>query len=207
MSRKTQNTDKQMIKAGKELFAKLGSSGMSIRAVCKHADVNTGMFNYYFKKKSNFIAIVFQEIYEDFFSKINLASSAGKNPKEKLKFALLEISKFVRENKELLKSFLKDVILEDKTIQNLLKDNMPRHLNLLYELTEECIKKGFFRKNLTSSQIFTMVPPVLIFPILFEEAIKIFFESEILFFKNNDNNLSDEILSLRIDILLKGLEA
>lgn len=58
------NTKEKIIKASKELFAKKGFKGTSIRDIAQRASVNIGAVNYHFKSKELLYCHIFQLTYE-----------------------------------------------------------------------------------------------------------------------------------------------
>lgn len=69
MTRKSTNADKKLLENGYKLLIKNGASKLSIRDVCNKANVNLGMFHYYFGSKNKFIEEILNHIYDDFFSR------------------------------------------------------------------------------------------------------------------------------------------
>lgn len=69
IGRKSRNTDQALIKAGIELIAQ-GNYDPTVRAICTLANVNQGMFVYYFGFKEEYMKVLFQKIYEDYLSKL-----------------------------------------------------------------------------------------------------------------------------------------
>ena len=62
IGRKSRNTDQALIKAGIELIAQ-GNYDPTVRAICTLANVNQGMFVYYFGFKEEYMKVLFQKIY------------------------------------------------------------------------------------------------------------------------------------------------
>ena len=69
IGRKSRNTDQALIKAGIELIAQ-GNYDPTVRAICTLANVNQGMFVYYFGFKEEYMKVLFQKIYEDYLTKL-----------------------------------------------------------------------------------------------------------------------------------------
>ena len=64
MPRPSQRIDDALLASGRELYPRLGSSGLSLRALTEHAGANLGMFHYHFKTKDNFLRTLLQQLYE-----------------------------------------------------------------------------------------------------------------------------------------------
>ncbi len=60
IGRKSRNTDQALIKAGIELIAQ-GNYDPTVRAICTLANVNQGMFVYYFGFKEEYMKVLFQK--------------------------------------------------------------------------------------------------------------------------------------------------
>jgi AcrR family transcriptional regulator len=60
MARLSRNIDQALLRAGRELFPRVGCGGLSVRALAEHADVNVGMFHYHFKTKDKFLDALLQ---------------------------------------------------------------------------------------------------------------------------------------------------
>lgn len=60
MSRRKAETRTAILNAAEEIFAARGYAGTSIRDICKHADVNSGLVAYYFRNKDG----LFEQVIE-----------------------------------------------------------------------------------------------------------------------------------------------
>lgn len=60
IGRKSRNTDQALIKAGIELIAQ-GNYDPTVRAICTLANVNQGMFVYYFGFKEEYMKVLFKK--------------------------------------------------------------------------------------------------------------------------------------------------
>jgi len=146
MPRPSRNTDQLLIQAGRELLAKKGVSGLSLREVAKRAGVNLGMFHYHFKTKDEFARRVLQEIYEEFFGRLSLETAAG-GPKERLERALNILGRFARDNRGLVLCLAQDAVAGHKPTMEFLLKNFPRHAWILIKLVRECRQAGLLRRS------------------------------------------------------------
>lgn len=146
MPRPSRNTDRLLIRAGRELLARRGMSGLSVREVCSRAGVNLGMFHYHFKTKDEFARQVLQEMYEEFFARLSLESSAGR-PRERLERALNVVGRFARDNRTLILGLLQDAAAGHRPTLEFFARNFPRHVRIVLGLVEECRKEGPRRKG------------------------------------------------------------
>src|SRR3989339_908713 len=128
MSRPSNNTNQALLNAGRKLLPKYGVSGLTLRMVATKAKVNLGMFNYYFKNKNDFMAQLLQEIYEDFFLKLKMDIAKEKSPLTNLTDVLFVLGQWIRDNRELVFSLMKDVLNGDKKVIRYVQKNFHRHL-------------------------------------------------------------------------------
>ncbi|MDD5022045.1 MAG: TetR family transcriptional regulator, partial [Endomicrobiaceae bacterium] len=132
MARIGSDTDKKILKAAIELAHKKGLSGFSVRELCSKAKVNSGMFNYYFKKKEYLNECVLKAIYADMIKQIELNVSHSKTPKENITEILSALSSFIQNNRTIISAFAGDVLslkITDKKIFG----NFTAHLKVLSE--------------------------------------------------------------------------
>ena len=93
IGRKSRNTDQALIKAGIELIAQ-GNYDPTVRAICTLANVNQGMFVYYFGFKEEYMKVLFQKIYEDYLSKLqDYPAAADLLPYDKIFYRKLQYGK------------------------------------------------------------------------------------------------------------------
>ncbi|MBI5243081.1 MAG: TetR/AcrR family transcriptional regulator [Elusimicrobia bacterium] len=145
MPRPSRNTDKLLIAAGRELLARKGVSGLSLREVAKRARVNLGMFHYHFKTKGEFARRVLQEMYEELFSRLSFETAEG-GPLERLERTLNILGRFARDNRALALCIAQDAAAGNKPTLEFLLKNFPRHAVILIGLLRECQKAGLVRR-------------------------------------------------------------
>ncbi|MFH1415158.1 MAG: TetR/AcrR family transcriptional regulator [Elusimicrobiota bacterium] len=208
MSRPSQNIDKKLIKAGKELIKTKGVSNLTVRQVSRDAGVNLGMFNYYFGTKQVFIEKILEHIYEEFFSRFKIELEREDNCFEQLKKAILNIGLFTRENRQLIESFMEDVILGNKEIVEFVKKNMTRHITIIIKLIKQCQKEEYIIK----APLYNVVPVILasiVGPnIILRVAEKHIFNSKalkLLYKSVSIQIMSDKAIRQRMNIVFKGL--
>ncbi len=146
MSRPSKNTDKLLIQAGRRLLPETGVSGLSLRRVAQEAGVNLGMFHYHFKTKRKFALLVLQEIYEEFFKNFSVETGKDVPPLERLRCALITLSKFARDNRRLFLMIFRDVLDENAEAAGFARANIPRHLLIIAGLVRDCQKQGLIKK-------------------------------------------------------------
>lgn len=199
MARAGGNADRQMLDIGKKIICKEGCSALRIREVADRAGVNLGMFHYHFKSKRRFKQLLLQDIYEDFFGNLLSASKEGKNAQLQLKNMLYAMGCFVRDRREFYFAVLRDVVNDDREVTSFIRKNFPRHAGVLSDLIVRCQKEGTMR-DLPVPQIISILMTNLNIPTLIGYAISRHQTMPI-----SSLMISDEAISVRIDIVLKGL--
>jgi AcrR family transcriptional regulator len=149
MARPSRNLDARLIKAGRELFPETGVAGLSVRKVAERAGANLGMFHYYFRTKHEFIRQLLQAMYDEMFTSLELAASAGP-PCEALRGALNVLGRFGRDNGRLLRRLIADALANEPLAVEFLRANMPRHVGVILALIAAGQRAGELR---------TMAPP------------------------------------------------
>jgi AcrR family transcriptional regulator len=207
MTRPSQNIDKQLLGAGRKLLPETGISGLSVRALCKKAGVNLGMFNYHFGTMEKYIEALITEIYNEFYKDFTLESETGKDPMEKLRNALISGAFFVRDNRMIVLVFLEEMLRGNKKLLNFAKKNMTKHISVVFRLLKDCQKQGYAVK----SSIFAVAPILIGGVVLPNIAVRVleknygdmFFGAAVPFLKNS--LLSDKIIIERIDLVLRAV--
>jgi AcrR family transcriptional regulator len=140
MTRKTSNIDKKLLEHGYKLLIENGASKLSIRDVCDAAEVNLGMFNYYFGSKNKFIEQILSNIYEEFFSNFQLLETESTLGTLELQLTLM--AKFARDNRHLILILLNDILNGEKIVQDFAKRKMRKHFIVLVKTLKSCQKSG-----------------------------------------------------------------
>lgn len=146
MPRPSQNTDQRLVTAACEMLEKSGLSGLKLREVAQKAGINLGMFHYHFKTKEAFTRRVLQEVYEKFFREFSLETSKEGSPLEKLRAALVTLSKFLLAHRRMILGILHDVVNKDPGVLDFVKKNGPRHGLVIISLIRRCQKEGLLKK-------------------------------------------------------------
>jgi len=140
--RPSRNLDRALLAAGRELFPDRGCAGMSVREVAEMAGVNLGMFHYHFKSREAFLRALMQQSYEGMFATLSLEVSRPLDTATTLRHVLRAIARFVRDNRRFLARVLADALSGEDCARDFLRDNLPRHLNLLRALIAQGQKEG-----------------------------------------------------------------
>ena len=207
MARQTSNADRKLIEEGRKLLIKKGASSLSIRELTDKANVNLGMFNYYFKTKDNFVEKVLEEIYNDFLSDLTLTEQG--QGLDVLRVQLLVTAKFARDNRSLILSLFGDVLNEEKVVQKFVRNRMRKHLFILGKTIKQCQKDGLVIEAplpLLVTQIASSIGLSNLIP-EFLKRLGVGKAFDVGVGALTKNLMSDKALNQRIDIVLKGITA
>ena len=168
--RPSQNLDRALLAAGRELFPQRGCAGLSIREVAEAAGVNLGMFHYHFKTREAFLRAVLQQMYEEMFSRLTFAGGVGAGPEENLRSALRVLGRFVQANRPTITRLIADAISGEPVALDFARANMPRHLGVVHALIRDAQKAGVL-KPMAPTQALGFVAGSIAMPILFGGAV------------------------------------
>ncbi len=161
MSRPKGDSDRKLIQAAEELLDERGFTGLKIREVSRKAAVNLGMFHYHFKSKGNFQKRVMQDLYERFFADFKIESSTGGSPLERLRRAMVTVSRFVRDRRLIILGLLTDAVHGDREVLKFVTANFPRHVLIVFTLIRECQKKGFIERMPMHLAVSVLFPAIV----------------------------------------------
>lgn len=163
IGRKSRNTDQALIKAGIELIAQ-GNYDPTVRAICTLANVNHGMFVYYFGFKEEYMKVIFQKIYEDYLSK--LQNYPDKNAKAviQLQQIFYRMTKYFIDNFNTA-HFLTDALYNHKTAAYFTNYRV-QHFIFVRTLIEQAQRDGDICSDMNSYEIYTTLQSILIQPIV-----------------------------------------
>jgi len=208
MTRPSQNVDKKLIAAGKELIPVMGISGLKIREVTKKAGANLGMFNYHFGTKEKYIEVLMIDVYSEFLSDFKLDSEKGSTSQECLRNTLIGTAHFIRQNRTLIAALFEEILKGNIRIVEFARKNMTKHINILLKLIKQCQKDGY----LVKTSIFIIAPiligavalPSIAIRVLEKNYQKTVLGTLIPLLKSTA--ISDKRIIERIDYALKGLQ-
>jgi len=209
MTRPSQNTDRLLLDTARAMVPDTGFTGLKIREVARRAGVNLGMFHYHFKSKELFTRRLLQEAYEDFFAKLTLESEGPGTPMERLGRALTVVARFGRENRRLLMVLIAEVLRGHKGCAEFAKENVPRHAAVLAALIAEGQRAGQIRPApmpiAMAYAMGGMGVPNLVVTMMERAGAKRPFGRTLA--ELSDLMLSDEAITMRVEIILAGLAA
>jgi AcrR family transcriptional regulator len=171
MPRPSRNLDRALLAAGRELLPARGCAGLTIREVCEAAGVNPGMFHYHFRTREAFLRAVLQQTYESMFAQFTLAATREWGPIENLRASLGLLGRFLRDNRAFIARVLSDALCGEPVAAEFLRDNMPRHLQVLHGLVAAGQEMGALRR-MAPAQALGLCAGALAAPILFAAAVE-----------------------------------
>lgn len=207
MSRPASGTDRRLIKAGKELLRESGITGLSVREACRRANVNTGMFHYYFGSRDEFLKAVLKEMYAEFYNRFQVGVAEGAGPRDKLKNALIAVGKFAREVKGTAPLILADLSLGNKEAFDFISGNFLGHVKELIALAAQCRPESALKARsvpyLIGALLPTMVFPAIMGGIMERNGVKK--AGGVPLEQLADEFFSDEGITERAEIALRGV--
>lgn len=166
MTRPSSNIDTLLFENGEKLLLEVGIDNFSIRHLCKTANVNLGMFHYYFKTKDHFIELLFEEIFKRYYHAQRTVIEQHTKAIDKLRAVLYQRAVIGLKNKQLLLVFFREAV--NTSFFNLIKKYQKEELLFLISIIEQCKKEGTISKKLEIKDILPLIIPTVNFPVLFD---------------------------------------
>ena len=169
MARPSQQIDQALLRSGRALYPAHGCAGLSQRLLAEHAGVQPAMVHYHFGSKEGFLRAMLQQTYDTLFAELQSGADAAGPPLERLHGALLALAAFVQRHRPLALRLAADAAAGHAVVQAFLRDNAPRHLQLLVELLQAARAQGSLLHEGTplAAVVFLMgavVAPLLVAP-------------------------------------------
>lgn len=206
MARPSRNLDKKLLDAGRKLLPERGCTGLTLREVASKADVNLGMFSYYFKDREEFVRKVLEGVYGDFVKDLQISAGPG-DPLEQLEAALLKVGRFTRDNRALILALFRDSLNQEKEVLAFLRTNFRRHFDVLAEILQAGMRAKKIRQvplPLALSVIVgTMGVPHLLLETLHRVKAKRPFG--VTYAELEQTLVSEDAIELRVEMVLRAL--
>ncbi len=203
MTRPSSNIDTLLFENGEKLLLEVGIDNFSIRHLCKTANVNLGMFHYYFKTKDHFIELLFEQIFKRYYHAQRSVIEKHTKGIDKLRTVLYQRAVIGLKNKPLLLIFFREAV--NKSFFNLIKKYQKEELVFLITIIEQCKKEGTISKKLEIKDILPLIIPTVNFPVLFDMFKIEHIDKEGNIIMNENLNFGDYMNKL-IDTILRGLK-
>lgn len=160
MARPSQDLDQALLASGLALYPSLGCKGLSMRRVAEHAGTRPAMLHYHFESKDAFLRAVLQGVYERLFERISTSRTEQGAALQRLRGALVVLTSFAREHRELLGRLLLDAATGETVVQEFLAANVPRHFSIVWELLQEAERDGSLRPMAPWQRLFFLMGSV-----------------------------------------------
>jgi AcrR family transcriptional regulator len=206
MSRPSRNIDQALLHSGRALFPQHGCAGLSVRLVCQHAGVNTGMFHYHFQSKDDFLAQVLQGLYDEVFAQLQARAASDDTPLVRLRQALILMAGLVRAHGAWIGRLWVDAGSGEAVARQFMQRNAPRHMELLMALAQEAVANGSLAP-LPPLQRFAFLMGSVLAPMLLVPAmLRIDVLPAVLVDQAQFDILSDVAIASRVDRALAALQ-
>ncbi len=205
MPRPGRNIELALLQSGRQLYAQLGATRLSVRALAQHAGANLGMFHYHFKTKDAFLRQLLDSWYEEMFTQLSTSAQQAGPPLERLREALFVLATFVRDNATVLGRVIADAAAGEAVAVAFIRSNAPRHLKLLLQLMAQAQKAGALSR-VPPLQRFIFVMSAVNMPLLIAPGVRSLGVSPALLGAAlHSQVMSDKAIRQRIDLTLKAL--
>lgn len=154
MSRHASDLPLKLLNAGKQIL--LVGGKLTVRKICEIAQVNVGLFCYYFSNKHNYFVQLLKMIYQELQEYLSATTKVTGNALTKLKAMLTGLEEFAAKHERLLLAINYDILLMDRKLLH----EVARHFlknELFLNLINECLVEKFFNTSLKAEQIFCML--------------------------------------------------
>lgn len=206
MTRPSRNQDQLLIETAKRLFPRFGASGMSLKMICEEADVNMGMFAYYFKTKSNFIRKVLESISDEASQNAEMKALGGTNSIERLRHFLITMGYNFRDHRKIALAMYRDFLNQDPDVSSFVMHKSEKEMQFLEPLIVECQKDGYIDKTLSVDQVMVFCKSAVNSPIILSEALeRVQKNKSKLLPKGKGRFTSDDEIAQRVDMALRGV--
>ena len=207
MPRPGRNIEHALLQSGRQLYAQLGATRLSVRALTQHAGVNLGMFHYHFKTKDAFLRQLLDSWYEEMFTRLSTSAQQAGPPLQRLREALFFLATFVRDHGPVLGRVIADAAAGEPVAVEFIRVNAPRHLRLLLALMAQAQRDGALAR-VPPLQRFTFVMSAVAMPLLIAPGIRSLGVAPALLGPALKSQvMSDKAIHQRIDLALKALAA
>jgi TetR/AcrR family transcriptional repressor of nem operon len=136
----------RMLASGRQIIARSGLRGLTVRGVAVAAKVNLGTFVYHFGTREKFIAELMESWYAPIYGRLlNVTVDDKHPPLERLRRFLLQLAAFMTENRRFARNILMDAAGEERAAIDFIKSLLGRHPLLLFRLIREAQRSGDLR--------------------------------------------------------------
>jgi AcrR family transcriptional regulator len=150
----------RLLTVARELFARSGYDGASVRDICARAKVNLGAVTYYFGSKAVLYAAVLTELLGPIAARVQAAAQAPRPPLDRIETIVREFFEHIRRNPDMPAIMVREMA-SGRQIAAPVKQMMGRALPLLAGVIAEGQRDGSIRPgDPTLLALSTMAQPV-----------------------------------------------
>lgn len=192
-----------MLKAGVELIAQ-GNFDPTVRTICTLANVNQGMFVYYFGFKDEYIKILFHKIYGEYLDYLQSYTEKDAKASVQLQKIFYLMAKYFVDNFNTA-YFLTSSLQKNKAAAYF-TDYRVQHFIFIRTLIEQAQQDGDICSDLNSYEVYMTLHSILIQPLIIKNTILQKHGDEPIMEKLNRLDVaSDASLQKRLRVAFKGL--
>ena len=142
---------------------------------------------------------------DDIHREVEIKMAAGKNPLERLRFAVTAIAMLLFEQRKIHVSLLHDLLNQNEDVTEFVISIGERRLALIRPLIEQCKKEGYL-EPLPFSQIASFIATSVNFPIIISETLdrlpskKLKFSAQV-----KAEMVSKDAILQRVDLAIKAV--
>ncbi len=205
MGRKSRHTDQALLKAGVELIAQ-GNYDPTVRAICTLANVNQGMFVYYFGFKDEYMKVLFQRIYEDYLLYLKSYSDKNTAAVNQLEEIFFRMTNYFIENFNKA-YFLTNALLKHEAAAYFTNYRVS-HFIFIRTLIEQAQSDGDICNDLNSYEVYMTLYGILIQPIIVKNTILKKHPHQPIMDKLNELDITSlTSINKRLRVAFKGLRS
>lgn len=116
-----EDTRERLLRVGRELMARNGFDGTSIRALTEAADANLGAVTYHFKSKEGLYHAVLQDVLGPLRDQVQLLKEMPFSPLQKLEYFIRGMFQHLRENPDMPRFMVQEIVLGENPAPSLME--------------------------------------------------------------------------------------
>ncbi|MBW2064382.1 MAG: TetR/AcrR family transcriptional regulator [Deltaproteobacteria bacterium] len=147
LKEKRTDTIRRIKDAAKEVFAEVGFEGARIEEIAKRAGVNKAMIYYRIGDKQALYAAVIHDVFSDILRRITKDIGDDKDPREKLKNYIWNLSLTMEKHPYLPSIMLRELASRAKSLPGVARRDIFQLVGVVTKIFEEGVKKGVFRRT------------------------------------------------------------
>jgi AcrR family transcriptional regulator len=205
MARPSQKIDQILLQSGRELFPTCGCCDLSLRALAEHAKCNMGMFHYHFRTKDNFLTILLQSMYEEFYGQLQAEVMHEGTAVQRLRQTMNLLARLLGGHGAWLGRVWADASRGDEVAKQFLQKNGMRHMQLIVGLILEALQKKEIAE-IAPMQAFTFLMGAIAAPMLIAPRVmQLCFVPNAFHEQMHANVMSDQGIAERVERALFAL--